>query len=181
LNFLKNHDILNENQSSNNYKLNSRNEIGKRCHLQNNFAFDNEKTINDIFSISTSIHSINHGNKERESNNSLSESQKVKISTPIKKLNSLKQGLFDPVALNNDIKNNIINNIFNTSPKKYHSSMNIESISNKESAVDSSSTVVLSNRSAKQKEITNLLETSKNTFNKTSENNDLDFLELMDG
>lgn len=165
LNFLKSHELLNDNHSYSNFN-NDYLSVDQK-YIPNNYGFEKENKFGDSidFSISSSINDINR--RKGSSISRLNNSELQKKSTVKRSSSHFQHELF--------------NNIFSTSPVKYHSSLDIDNISNKDNAIDtSSSTVVLSNRSAKQKELSDLLETSKNTL-KTPENDDLDLLELMDG
>jgi len=177
LDFLKSNDTINEAYNGN--KPLSNNIISREQNplLQNNFAFEKHNKRNEldsIFSISGSIHSIPNTPSEKEYiNNSNGNSNSTKVLAKRKPTNLHKQ-----LLLNEHLgsSSDLFDNVFNTSSTKASSS-SIDSTSNKHSAFDA--TLVVSNRSEKQKELTNLLESNKQT--KNINNDDFDLLELMDG
>jgi len=163
--------------------------------LSNNFVFEKENKRNDIssiFSISGSIHSMTNQKINRDLSESSEGSQKGYSGKKISESNTGSQKVYAGKRINHhneskggdsfiDItKSNLFVNVFNTSPLKTSSVVNLSS-PNKNNAKENNSNVIVSNRSTKQKEITNLFETSKKESKKKSNDDDLDLLELMDG
>ncbi|ORX57731.1 hypothetical protein BCR36DRAFT_409210 [Piromyces finnis] len=178
LNFLKSQDSL---ESKNILNVNTIRSY-EHSPLHNNYLYETEgkrNVINSVFSISGSINGginnkivqgCNKKLNDISQNNSIGNEPNNNHNESF--INNSKEESFLDIT-----KSNLFENIFNISPLKTLSTFNLD-VFNKN---QTNTNVIVSNRSTKQKELTDLLETSKKEYKKEDNNDDLNLLELMDG